>query len=195
MHWFEEKIILASQSPRRRELLQMAGFQIEVRPISVDERFPAGLPVEEVAAYIAEIKAQAAQGLAGPDEILLTADSVVALDGEVYGKPEDYADGVRILRALSGRKHQVYTGVCLQKAGKKRTFTGVSHVYFSELNEEEIDYYLREYKPYDKAGAYAIQEWIGLCKVIKIEGSYSNIVGLPMELVYKELCALTAAER
>jgi septum formation protein len=187
MDIIRKKVILASQSPRRKELLAMAGIHFEVRPVPVDESYPPELPVSAVAAYLAEKKALAAHPFLGPDEILLTADSIVALGDEVFGKPLDYEDAARILRKLSGQIHQVYTGVCLWTPGKKKVFTGTSHVHFGVLTEEEIDYYIREYQPFDKAGAYAIQEWIGLCKVERIEGTFSNIVGLPMELVYKEL--------
>jgi septum formation protein len=187
MDIIRKKVILASQSPRRRELLAMAGIHFEVRPVPVDESYPPELPVSEVAAYLAEKKAMAAHPFLGPDEILLTADSIVALGDEVFGKPTDYEDAVRILRKLSGRVHQVYTGVCLWTPEKKKVFTGTSNVHFGVLTDEEIDYYIREYQPFDKAGAYAIQEWIGLCKAERIEGTFSNIVGLPMELVYKEL--------
>lgn len=189
MDIIRKKVILASQSPRRRELLALAGIRFEVRPVSVDETYPADIPVCDIAAYLAEKKAAAARHLPGEDEILLTADSIVALGDEVFGKPSGYEDAARILRALSGNTHQVYTGVCLWTPEKKKVFTGISHVHFGVLDEEEIDFYIREYQPYDKAGAYAIQEWIGLCKVDRIEGTFSNIVGLPMELVYKELKA------
>lgn len=187
MDLFNKKIVLASQSPRRKELLRQAGFSFEVRPVEVDESYPDGLPAREVAGYLAEKKAMAARHLVGPEEILLTADSIVALGEEVFGKPADTADARRILRALSGKTHQVYTGVCLWTAAKKRVFTGISNVHFGVLQEEEIEFYIRNYQPFDKAGAYAIQEWIGLCKVDRIEGTFSNIMGLPMELVYAEL--------
>jgi septum formation protein len=189
MHIFNKKIVLASQSPRRREILQMAGIPFDIRPVAVDESFPEGMPAAEVAPYLAEKKAMAARQLVRPGEILLTADSIVALGETVFGKPTDTEDAVRILTALSGKVHQVYTGVCLWTPEKMRVFTGVSHVHFGHMQAEEIDYYVRQYQPFDKAGSYAIQEWIGLCKVRKIEGSYSNIVGLPMELVYEELQA------
>lgn len=187
MDLFNKKIVLASQSPRRRELLKQAGIPFEVRPVEVDESFPPSLPASEVAGYLAEKKAMAAQHLVGPGEILLTADSIVALDQQIFGKPVDAADAARILRALSGKTHQVYTGVCLWTPEKKRVFTGISNVHFGVLQEEEIEFYIRKYQPFDKAGAYAIQEWIGLCKVDRIEGTFSNIMGLPMELVYTEL--------
>lgn len=187
MDWFDRKIILASQSPRRKELLSAAGFSFEVRPVDVEETYPPELPAAEVAAYLAEKKAMAARHLLKPGEILLTADCIVAWKGTVYGKPADYADAVRMLRSLSGKKHQVYSGVCLWTPEKMKVFTGLSQVYFSVLTEEEIDFYVNTYQPYDKAGAYAIQEWIGLCRVERIEGTFSNIMGLPMELVYSAL--------
>ena len=189
MELFQKKIVLASQSPRRRELLQRAGFQFDVRPVDVNESYPPTLPAAEVASYLAEKKAMAARHLVYPGEILLTADSIVALEEEIFGKPVDVEDAVRILQKLSGKTHQVYTGVCLWTPQKKRTFTGIAHVHFGVLSREEIDYYIQTYQPFDKAGAYAIQEWIGLCKVDRIEGTHSNIMGLPMELVYSELNA------
>lgn len=192
MDFIHKKVILASQSPRRRELLAMAGIRFEVRPVSVEESYPPGLPVAGIAPYLAEKKAQAVRFSIAPDEVLLTADSIVALGDEVFGKPEGPEDAAHILRKLSGKTHQVFTGVCLWTPEKKRVFTGVSKVRFGILSEDEIDYYIREFQPYDKAGAYAIQEWIGLCKVEHIEGTYSNIVGLPMELVYQELKAFDA---
>jgi len=187
MDIFEKKIVLASQSPRRKELLQLAGFQFDIRPVDVDETWPPNLPVPEIAGFLAEKKALAARNKITPGEILLTADSIVALNEEVFGKPRDKADAVRILQLLSGQVHQVYTGVCLWSYEKKRVFTGISNVYFNVLSPEEIDYYIETCKPYDKAGAYAIQEWIGMCKVSRIDGTFSNIMGLPMELVYSEL--------
>ena len=187
MNWFDKKIILASGSPRRKELLERAGFRFEVKTVDVEESYPEGLPAMEVAPYLAEKKAMAAAHLLEHGEILLAADCIVALGESVFGKPADYADAVRILRALSGKVHQVYSGVCLWTPQKKRVFTGISQVEFGVLSDEEIDYYVQQFQPYDKAGAYAIQEWIGLCRVVRIEGTYSNIMGLPMEQVYSEL--------
>ena len=119
--------------------------------------------------------------------VLLGADSVVILDGVIYEKPKDRSDAQRILRELSGRKHTVITGVCLANERQERVFSGISRVHFDRLSDEEIDFYVDKYQPYDKAGAYAIQEWIGLCKINKIEGTYANIMGLPVDLVYQEL--------
>ena len=130
---------------------------------------------------------EAAEFLEAEDDILLTADSVVILDGIIYGKPTDREDAIRILKNLSGRIHEVITGVCLLSKAKKRVFHAVSKVHFEELSEAEIEFYIDRYQPFDKAGAYAIQEWIGLCKISKIEGTYSNIMGLPMDAVYREL--------
>ena len=188
MSVLNRKIILASKSPRRSFLLQEAGFQFEVKTKSIEETYPDDLPAEQVAAYLAEKKAAAAKDfLQDDDAILLTADSVVLLDDTIFGKPKDKADAQGILSALSGRMHRVITGVCLLSKTKSRTFSGISNVYMETLRPEEIDYYIDHYKPYDKAGAYAIQEWIGLCKISKIEGTYSNIMGLPMDLVYRHL--------
>lgn len=185
--WLRRPLILASKSPRRHQLLRMAGIPFTVQTIDVEETYPDDLSVDEVAAYLADKKAQAARSLLQEDALLLTADSIVELEGEVFGKPRDYSDAVRILQRLSGNVHRVITGVCLLSAEKKSVFSGISRVHFAELSQAEIDYYLDTYEPYDKAGAYAIQEWIGLCKITKIEGTYSNIMGLPMELVYPAL--------
>jgi len=187
MDGFTKKIILASQSPRRKELLRQAGFLFEVRPVDVEESYPEGMPAAAVAPYLAEKKAMAARHLVRNGEILLTADCIVALGETVFGKPSGYEEAVRILEELSGRVHQVYTGVCLWTPEKMKVFTGISSVEFGVLTRDEIDYYVSRFRPYDKAGAYAIQEWIGLCRVKRIEGTFSNIVGLPMEQVYSEL--------
>lgn len=187
MDILKRKIILASKSPRRSQLLREAGFNFEVKTKEVEEDFPATMPVNEVAEYLAEKKANASKEFLTDNEILLTADSVVILGNEIFGKPENHEDATRILKKLSGNEHQVITGVCLLSKEKKVTFSGVSKVQLEELSEEEIEYYVNKFQPFDKAGAYAIQEWIGLCKISKIEGTYTNIMGLPMELVYRKL--------
>lgn len=187
MKILKKKIILASQSPRRQQLLQQAGFTFEVKALPIDESFPADMPVGEVAAFLARRKAHAARGLIAGDEVLLAADSVVILGETIYNKPENAEDARRILRALSGQVHRVITGVCLLSRDKERVFSGESRVHFAELSEEEIDYYIQTCQPFDKAGAYAIQEWIGLCKIDRIEGTYANIMGLPVDLVYREM--------
>lgn len=182
------KLILASKSPRRSFLLKQAGFEFDVKSVDIDEDdYPSDLPVMEVAAYLAHQKALAAKHFIENDEIILTSDSVVILGNEIFGKPIDYQDAVRILQALSGQMHLVVTGVCLLSKEKEVLFSDIANVYFDTLNNEEIDYYIKAYEPYDKAGAYAIQEWIGLCKISKIEGTYPNIMGLPINRVYNEL--------
>ncbi len=188
MKIFDKKIILASKSPRRSQLLAQAGFKFEIKTKEVAEDFPSEMPADEVASYLADKKAMAcADFLQSDDEILLSADSVVILDEKIYGKPVDFEDAVQILTELSGRVHRVITGVCLLSKSKKRVFYEVAHVHFKDLSREEIEYYIENYQPYDKAGAYAVQEWIGLCKVSKIEGTFTNIMGLPMESVFREL--------
>ena len=188
MEILNKKIILASKSPRRRQLLEQAGFNIEIKTKEVEESYPPELPPEEVAAFLAEKKAEACREfLKTPKDILLAADSIVVLNETIYGKPTDHADAIRILKELSGRAHQVITGVCLISQKKKKVFSAISTVHFQPLTEEEIEYYISTAQPFDKAGSYAIQEWIGLCKISKIEGTYSNIMGLPMEEVYRQL--------
>lgn len=181
------KIVLASQSPRRKQLLEDAGFSITVRATDVEESFPDHMPVREVPEYLAHKKALAAITNLSPDELIIASDCVVILEGVIYNKPADYHDAVSILKKLSGKMHEVITGVCIMDHQKTSLFSGVSKVFFAELSDEEIGYYIEKYQPYDKAGAYAIQEWIGLCKIKKIEGTYSNIMGLPMDLVYERL--------
>lgn len=188
MKTFPRKLILASKSPRRSFLLKQAGFEFDVNAVDIDEEnYPKDLPVNEVAAYLAREKARAAQHFITKDEIILASDSVVIVNNEIFGKPLDYADAVRILRALSGQVHHVITGVCLLSKEKEVVFSDIALVHMDELSDEEIDYYIKNYEPYDKAGAYAIQEWIGLCKISKIEGTYANIMGLPVHLVYEKL--------
>lgn len=182
------ELILASQSPRRSHLLQLAGIPFRVQAVPIDEVFPDDLPTDQVAPYLAEQKALAATSLLErDDQVLLTADSIVVLDGEIFGKPVDRAEALATIRRLSGREHIVYTGFCLKS--KQRTYVGCgeSRVHFSELTDQEIAFYVDTYEPYDKAGAYAIQEWIGLCKIHKIEGTFANIMGLPVDLVYEGL--------
>ena len=185
--WLKRPLILASKSPRRQQLLRQAGIPFRLEVLDVPEDFPEAMPVGDVAAFLARKKARAAASLIRDREIVLAADSIVVLDDRIFGKPRDYEDAVHTLQQLSGNIHQVITGVCLLSTDKESTFSGISKVQFDTLNREEIDFYVREYQPYDKAGAYAIQEWIGLCKIKSIEGTYSNIMGLPMELVYREL--------
>ena len=181
------KLILASKSPRRKELLERSNIPFTIRTMEVEEIYPDSLPKSEVAEYLAILKAEAARPNLGEQEIVLGADSIVILQDTIYGKPKDTEDAHHILRQLSGQVHEVITGVCLISKDKKVSFSAVSKVWMEELTEEEIKYYVETFKPFDKAGGYAIQEWIGLCKISKIEGTYSNIMGLPTEMVYQAL--------
>ncbi len=181
------KIILASQSPRRRQLLSEAGIDFEIRTQEVEESWPSGLDPESVAPYLAQKKAEAMRHTLKPGEILLTADSTVILGDEIYNKPANYEEACRMLRALSGNMHRVVTGVCMISSQKEVVFKEVTRVFFGSLSEEEIHYYVERCKPYDKAGSYAVQEWIGLCKVTRIEGDFYNIIGLPVQAVYAQL--------
>lgn len=186
-----KKIVLSSNSPRRKELLGELGIDFEVRVIEgIDETYPIELSVEEVPQYIAREKARVY--IVGKDEVLLTADTVVVLGNEIMGKPHDEADAMRMLRQLSGKTHQVITGVCLTTNDKQVTFSDITDVSFADLTDEEIKYYVDNFCPLDKAGAYGIQEWIGLAGVTGIKGSYFNVVGLPVHRVYAELKKLEA---
>ena len=186
-----KKIVLSSNSPRRKELLGELGIDFEVRVIEgIDETYPKELSVEEVPQYIAREKARVY--IVGKDEVLLTADTVVVLGNEIMGKPHDEADAMRMLRQLSGKTHQVITGVCLTTNDKQVTFADITDVSFAELTDEEIKFYVDKFRPLDKAGAYGIQEWIGLAGVTGIKGSYFNVVGLPAHRVYAELKKLEA---
>lgn len=180
------KIVLASNSPRRKELLAGLGFDYEVRTLQgLDESYPEGLSMEEIPQYISRKKA-AAYTL-NPDELLITADTIVYLDGEVLGKPADKAEAKQMLRKLSGKTHQVVTGVTLSTTEMQHSFASVSQVTFAQLSEAEIDHYVTHYRPLDKAGAYGIQEWIGYIGVTRIEGSYFNVMGLPVQRLYSEM--------
>ena len=180
------KIILASNSPRRKELLAGLGFDFEVRTLQgLDESYPEGLSMEEIPQYISRKKAAAYE--LKEDEMLITADTIVYLDGEVLGKPVDEEDAKQMLRKLSGKTHQVVTGVTLTWEGRQHSFASVSQVTFAQLSEAEIDHYVTKYRPFDKAGAYGIQEWIGYIGVTSIEGSYFNVMGLPVQRLYYEM--------
>ena len=182
------KIVLASNSPRRKELLAGLGMPFEVRVLDgIDESYPLELPVSEVALYIAGLKANAYRDSLAPDELIITADTVVIVNDEILGKPTDEADAVRMLRELSGCTHQVMTGVCLLTAEKERRFAVTTDVTFKQLTDEEICHYVNIYKPFDKAGAYGIQEWIGYIGVTGLHGSYYNVMGLPVQRIYSEL--------
>ncbi len=190
MDILKKKIILASKSPRRHQLMREAGFQFVIKTRDVDESFPPHLPVEQVAPWLAEKKAHAcADFLETNEDILLTSDCVVILDGEIFNKPENREDARRMLSRLSANKHTVVTGVCLLSKTKKSVFARSADVYFHPLTADEIEFYIDNYQPFDKAGSYAIQEWIGLCKIKRIDGTYATIMGLPMDAVYEELKA------
>lgn len=181
-----DKIILASGSPRRRQLLELAHIPFEVIPADVDETPPAGIAPEALPVFLAEKKANAIAARF-PDRTILAADTIVLLDGEVLGKPADAAEAQAILQKLSGNRHFVLTGVCLLKGGEKETFTKTTEVCFRPLLVSDIDFYIKKYRPFDKAGAYAIQEYIGLIGIEKIVGDYYNVMGLPVGDVVRSL--------
>ncbi|WP_158826250.1 Maf family protein [Mucilaginibacter lacusdianchii] len=182
-------IILASKSPRRQQLLQQMDIDFEVVLKEVDESYPEGLIPEEVAVYIAEKKAKAYDGTLS-DEAVLTADTIVCIDDLILGKPESAEHAVEMLKLLSGRVHRVVTGVCIFYKGEYNKFFDVSEVFFRKLTDEEITTYVHKYQPLDKAGAYGIQEWVGVTGIQRINGSYTNVVGLPTEKVYQQLMRL-----
>ena len=186
------KLILASNSPRRKELLAGLGMPFEVRVLNgIDESYPPSLPVSEVALHIAGLKADAYRATMVSDEIIITADTVVIVDDKILGKPHDEAEAYHMLKLLSGRTHQVTTGVCLVAKEWERRFSVTTDVTFKTLSDEEINYYITTYKPFDKAGAYGIQEWIGYIGVTALKGSYYNVMGLPVQRIYTELQKFT----
>lgn len=180
------KILLASQSPRRKELLTSLGFDFEVVKIDCEEIVPEEIEIENAAAYLSELKASAFRKLE-QDEVLITADTVVAIDNQILGKPKNEDDAKSMLQKLSGKTHQVFTGISIKNVDKTITETDVADVELEELSEEEIDFYIKNYKPFDKAGSYGIQEWLGMAKIKKMNGSFYTIMGLPTHLVYKIL--------
>ena len=182
------RIVLASNSPRRKELLAGLGLEYLTRVLpDVDESFPPELEGGDIPAYIAREKADSYRPTLAEDELLITADTIVWLDGEVLGKPKDMEDAKLMLRKLSGKTHHVVTGVCLTTEVRQRRFSVVTDVVFKELTDDEINYYVEKYKPLDKAGAYGIQEWIGYIGVTSITGSFFNVMGLPVQRIYEEL--------
>jgi septum formation protein len=182
------RIILASRSPRRQRLLRELELEFEVLgPDDPDEHYPAGMAKDEIPGYLAEKKSYQFLPEVPGDILLITADTIVWLNGRIIGKPAGRQDAVMILSELSGAVHEVLTGVCLRSDKVKRIFTASSLVYFSVLTRAEIDYYIEKFRPYDKAGAYGIQEWIGYIGIEKIEGSYFNVMGLPVQKLYGEL--------
>ena len=184
----EHHIILASNSPRRKELLAGLGMPFEVRVLQdIDESYPDDLPVSEVALYIAGKKADAYRATLADDELVITADTVVIVGDEILGKPVDETDAERMLRLISGRTHQVTTGVCMLTRETERRFAVTTDVTFKSLSDDEIHYYITRYKPFDKAGAYGIQEWIGYIGVTGLHGSYYNVMGLAVQRIYETL--------
>lgn len=182
------RLLLASQSPRRRELMTGCAIPYELAPrYDCDECYPSALAAEEVPAYLSRLKSEAYPAPLAPNELLLTADTVVILEGEVLGKPADRADALRMLARLSGNRHTVTTGVTLRSTERTHTFSSRSDVWFRSLSEEEIVHYVDHYQPFDKAGAYGIQEWIGYAAIERIDGSFYNVMGLPIQRVYVEL--------
>ena len=182
-------IILASNSPRRRQLLAGLDLDFEVKVLpDIDEDYPDNLSTSEIPVYIATEKAAAYKDLMAEYDLIITADTVVVLGDEVLGKPVDAEDARRMLRELSGKTHQVITGVCLMTCQRQRSFAVKTDVSFKELTEDEIAYYVEKYQPFDKAGAYGVQEWIGYTGITAIRGSYFNVMGLPVQRLYTELC-------
>ncbi len=180
------KILLGSNSPRRKELLQNLGFDFEVVSINCDEIYPENLEVEKIASFLSELKANVFRNLL-ENEILLTADTVVTFENKVLGKPKNREEAVEMLSHLSGKKHQVYTGISFKTSEKIITKTDVAEVEFTEISNDEMDFYIKKYQPFDKAGSYGIQEWLGMAKISRINGSFYTIMGLPTHLVYETL--------
>lgn len=181
------KWILGSQSPRRKELLAGIGVEFEVRIKDTEEVYPDSLPAEEVPAYLAKLKADALLPGLAENEVVICADTVVILDGEILGKPLDVEDAKKMLARLSGRRHTVITGVFIGSKNQQSSFSERTDVEFENLSEEEINFYINQYKPFDKAGSYGVQEWIGYVAVKRMEGTYTNVMGLPTNRLYKEI--------
>jgi septum formation protein len=183
-----KNLILASESPRRQYLLKELGLDFGILAPRVSEHYPDGLTPVEIAVYLAELKSNTFDLSRFPENtILITADTLVSIGEEILGKPGNYQEAVLMLQKLSGRKHEVITAVCLRSGTRKKTFHVLSAVYFKELSREEIDYYIENFRPFDKAGSYGVQEWIGYVGIHKIEGSFFNIMGLPVKELYEEL--------
>lgn len=184
-------IILASGSPRRQEFFRELDIDFEIRLKPVEEVYPEHLKAEEITNYLAELKANAFEGELRENDLLITSDTIVWLDGKALGKPRDEADAMRMLQSLSGNTHQVITSVCFKTLHTTETLFDVTQVSFQPMTDEALAYYLKRCQPFDKAGSYGIQDWIGLAAISKIEGSYANVVGMPMHLVYHKLYELS----
>ncbi|MGV3611556.1 MAG: Maf family nucleotide pyrophosphatase [Fluviicola sp.] len=187
----ELKWILGSQSPRRKELLAGIGVEFEVRVKDTEEIYPTSLPVEEVPEYLAKLKAESLLPDLANHEVVICADTVVILNGKILGKPFDYEDARQMLSKLSGQKHTVITGVFIGSKTKSTSFSERTEVAFENLSEDEIKYYIEKYMPFDKAGSYGVQEWIGYIAVKRMEGTYTNVMGLPTNRLYSELKKFT----
>lgn len=184
---FKYKIILASGSPRRQQFFKDLDIDFEIRLKEVAEIYPPELQAQAITDFLAQLKADAFKGEIGDGEILITSDTIVWHNGKALGKPKDYEDAVAMLQTMAGSTHEVITSVCFTTKNKAETIHEITKVTFTDLSEEAIRYYLDKYKPFDKAGAYGIQDWIGLTGITKIEGSYTNVVGLPTHRVYEYL--------
>ncbi|HYQ57442.1 MAG TPA: Maf family nucleotide pyrophosphatase [Draconibacterium sp.] len=188
MNWIPDyNFILASKSPRRQELLKSLGIEFQVITKDVDESYPAEISPVKIPGYLAEMKAKAFIGELNNKDLLITADTIVVLNDLVLGKPADYEHAFQMLSALSGNMHDVITGVCLSSEKKTVVFSSLTKVLFKQLTKTEIDYYIKTFNPYDKAGAYGIQEWIGSIGISHIEGSFYNVMGLPLQKLYEEI--------
>jgi septum formation protein len=188
MKWLPNyNYILASKSPRRQELLHSLGIGFKVLLNDEEENYPENLTREEIPVYLAELKAKHFLNELKENDLLITADTIVWLSGEVLGKPANQKEAVNTLQKLSGREHQVISGVCLTSFQKQKSFFSISNVRFKKLSLSEIEYYVSEFKPFDKAGAYGIQEWIGYIGITHIEGSFYNVMGLPVQQLYTEI--------
>ncbi len=180
-------IILGSSSPRRNELLKSLGFDFIINPSHADENYPLNLKGHEIPVFLAEKKAASFNGVLTETDLLITADTIVWCEGEIFNKPINFEAGKLMLQTLSGKMHEVFTAVCLKSANKQIIFYDATKVYFKKFTNEEIEYYLNKYKPYDKAGSYGVQEWIGYIGIEKIEGSFYNVMGLPVKKLHEEL--------
>lgn len=188
------KIILASGSPRRQQFLKELDIDFEIRLKEVEEIYPEHLQGAQITDFLAQLKAAELTETLSDEEILITSDTIVWLDNKALGKPQDADDAFNMLTALSGKTHEVITSVCIKNTSKTIVFNETTRVAFNPLRSDEINYYLKTYKPYDKAGAYGIQEWIGLVAIARIEGSYVNVVGMPVDKVYQQLLKFTQKE-
>lgn len=188
MKWFPKyNFILASKSPRRQQLLKSLNIDFTVKTKEVAEVYPKGLEKEEVPVYLAELKSKPFSTELSANDLLITADTIVCLEKEILGKPKDYEEAYEMIEKLSGKEHQVITGVCLTSINKSHSFYSQTNVCFKDLTSAEIEFYITQFKPFDKAGAYGIQEWIGSIGITHIEGSFYNVMGLPIQMLYEEI--------